>query len=309
MRYLFSAALYAASAFTLFSGLDSHAASFDCSRAENKAEILICGVPELSALDVKLAKLYRQAREAVSDRVELRNQQRAWLKERNQCDHVACLQNLYQKRIVELTTVSGKYAGAETVQRLSPADNPVQGRHERDTTKDARRERELDVRTDTAVHLSKRMQEAERKISGLPRTDLAVLTAAAKINALAVKKLESGPLSEQQRAFVWSIALHRLVLLAGRVDMPTAVIQCHLAEAKAFEESSRGKPVKAVGCRSDAYGPVIQAEIWREGSKPYWPELDRLTSEWVAAAYMYAEEVGNISEYGRVFDRDRASSP
>src|SRR5690606_2185349 len=98
-RYLFSAALYAASAFTLFSGLDSHAASFDCSRAENKAEILICGVPELSALDVKLAKLYRQAREAVSDRVELRNQQRAWLKERNQCDHVACLQNLYQKRI------------------------------------------------------------------------------------------------------------------------------------------------------------------------------------------------------------------
>jgi uncharacterized protein YecT (DUF1311 family) len=66
------------------------AASFDCKRAKAPIEQEICGLPELSALDDKLASLYadslkvlRQANPAQV--VRLQKDQRAWISIRNDC--------------------------------------------------------------------------------------------------------------------------------------------------------------------------------------------------------------------------------
>lgn len=80
-----------------------NAASFDCAKSSTAQEKLICGNPELSALDTQLADLYRlQLSKAVS-KSELRSQQLTWLKaERSKCRDESCLIAAYRKRIFEL---------------------------------------------------------------------------------------------------------------------------------------------------------------------------------------------------------------
>ncbi|HYI71228.1 MAG TPA: lysozyme inhibitor LprI family protein, partial [Skermanella sp.] len=60
----------------------SHAASFDCAKAAQPAERLICSDSALSNLDESMAAEYSRARAAVSEegRKQLRDNQRSWLK-------------------------------------------------------------------------------------------------------------------------------------------------------------------------------------------------------------------------------------
>jgi len=89
-----------------------YAASFDCEKASNKAEILVCGVPELSSLDVRLSQLYSKARKSQSTTSTLRDDQRAWLKQRNLCVDLVCLTSSYQQRIAELVALPALQRGA-----------------------------------------------------------------------------------------------------------------------------------------------------------------------------------------------------
>jgi uncharacterized protein YecT (DUF1311 family) len=61
--------------------------SFDCSRAATVVEKEICGNPEFSNLDSRIAALSAQALTIVSarDAEALRGDQRAWLKDRDDC--------------------------------------------------------------------------------------------------------------------------------------------------------------------------------------------------------------------------------
>jgi uncharacterized protein YecT (DUF1311 family) len=61
--------------------------SFDCSRAATVVEKEICGNPEFSSLDSRIAALLAQALTIVSarDAEALRGDQRAWLKDRDEC--------------------------------------------------------------------------------------------------------------------------------------------------------------------------------------------------------------------------------
>ena len=61
--------------------------SFDCSRAATVVERQICGNPEFSNLDSRIAALLAQALTIVSarDAEALRGDQRAWLKDRDDC--------------------------------------------------------------------------------------------------------------------------------------------------------------------------------------------------------------------------------
>jgi uncharacterized protein len=80
----------------------AHAASFDCRAARLQAELAVCSDPDLSAADDVLARAYHN-RLAVSPMpLDIRNQQRAWLAIRNQCNSRNCLVALYQHRINEL---------------------------------------------------------------------------------------------------------------------------------------------------------------------------------------------------------------
>ena len=86
------------------------APSFDCSKASGQVEELICSDPELAALDVELARLYRvvSAQTTGQKLKTLRTYQRGWIKGRNDCWKAvgvgvrACVELSYRDRIREL---------------------------------------------------------------------------------------------------------------------------------------------------------------------------------------------------------------
>lgn len=86
--------------FLLFSVV-THAASFDCAKAERPIDKAICVDPDLSALDEKLAVVY--AKEfAVNPKIK--EQQREWLRSLKQCNGdvsilVSCLKPMFIDRI------------------------------------------------------------------------------------------------------------------------------------------------------------------------------------------------------------------
>lgn len=78
------------------------AASFDCSKASNYAEKEICRDGYLSSLDSMLSSEYRRAQEASRDEAALRDSQRQWIVERNQCATQKCLDMSISDRIYAL---------------------------------------------------------------------------------------------------------------------------------------------------------------------------------------------------------------
>ncbi|MBP1680711.1 MAG: hypothetical protein H6Q35_1050 [Proteobacteria bacterium] len=76
-------------------------ASFDCDKATTKVEKMICQDEELSKLDKKLSEVYTSFYLLTK---EIKTDQRAWVKQRNQCQDTNCIKELYQVRIKELNT-------------------------------------------------------------------------------------------------------------------------------------------------------------------------------------------------------------
>jgi uncharacterized protein YecT (DUF1311 family) len=74
-------------------------ASFDCAKAATRVEKLVCTSPQLSKLDSDLGDLYK---EALAKDASIRQDQVAWLRQRNQCADANCLQSAYADRIDEL---------------------------------------------------------------------------------------------------------------------------------------------------------------------------------------------------------------
>lgn len=77
--------------------------SFDCPKATNRAERLICNTQEIAILDLSLANAYRELQaEKVSknEKNELKSKQVYWLNNvRNKCVDVQCLKEVYETRI------------------------------------------------------------------------------------------------------------------------------------------------------------------------------------------------------------------
>lgn len=83
--------------------------SFDCTKVKaDSVEGIICNNEELSALDQKLAKVYKEAeKKAVNEKPPvLKAEQRGWIKGRNECwkseDETECIKENYLLRIAEL---------------------------------------------------------------------------------------------------------------------------------------------------------------------------------------------------------------
>lgn len=80
------------------------APSFDCSKASNDAERLICSDRDLAKFDVELSLAYSKGRGAASDKNQLKAEQLEWTKKsRNACSDKACMVASMQKRIAELS--------------------------------------------------------------------------------------------------------------------------------------------------------------------------------------------------------------
>jgi uncharacterized protein len=71
--------------------------SFNCNNIENGTiiEYVICTNKKLSNLDNIVSDLYKQT---IDKNLSLKNDQKNWLKKRNQCKTVSCLINSYLKR-------------------------------------------------------------------------------------------------------------------------------------------------------------------------------------------------------------------
>lgn len=77
--------------------------SFDCNKASNNTEKMICNNSELALLDIKLSEVYRKKQSSTDDKTALKVSQNQWLKvNRNLCKDVECLISSYKKRINEL---------------------------------------------------------------------------------------------------------------------------------------------------------------------------------------------------------------
>jgi uncharacterized protein len=101
---------------------DAAAAGFDCKRAKSLVEKQICGVPELSKRDGEVAALYTRtlALLAKDGAASLREEQRGWLREREECqemihgdpvimaDVLACIRRLMDERIERLEAISAR---------------------------------------------------------------------------------------------------------------------------------------------------------------------------------------------------------
>lgn len=85
----------------------SFAPSFDCLKANNGAERLICSDRDLSKLDVALNQEYIKSRDASSNKLKLRAEQLEWIKtKRNSCSDKACMVETYRERISQLSEIS-----------------------------------------------------------------------------------------------------------------------------------------------------------------------------------------------------------
>jgi uncharacterized protein len=96
--------------------------AFDCKKVRaGSIEEMICKDPGLSALDVKMAEVYKgAAQKAKNERPPvLKSEQRGWVKGRNECwkspDKKVCIETEYRQRIAEL---QARY-------RLLPGTGPV----------------------------------------------------------------------------------------------------------------------------------------------------------------------------------------
>jgi uncharacterized protein len=101
---------------------DAAAAGFDCKRAKSLVEKQICGVPELSRRDGEIAALYSKTLAALAKdgAASLREEQRGWLREREECedmihgdpvimaDVLACIRRLMDERKERLEAISAR---------------------------------------------------------------------------------------------------------------------------------------------------------------------------------------------------------
>jgi len=79
----------------LFSVMSYAGPSFNCAKAGNTAEHLICSSERLSEMDEILSSNYKNA---VSNGIDVKADQRQWIKERNLCTDERCLEISYSGR-------------------------------------------------------------------------------------------------------------------------------------------------------------------------------------------------------------------
>ena len=77
----------------------AQAASFDCTKAATKVEKFICSDNQLSKLDEELDSSYKTAIQKANQANTIRQSQKQWLKQRNNCQDIECLSSAYEERL------------------------------------------------------------------------------------------------------------------------------------------------------------------------------------------------------------------
>lgn len=77
----------------------AQAASFDCTKAATKVEHIICDNPEISKLDDELNATYKTAVQDKQQANAIKQAQKQWMKERNNCADADCVKRVYEGRL------------------------------------------------------------------------------------------------------------------------------------------------------------------------------------------------------------------
>lgn len=99
----------------LMLSITAHAASFDCTKATTAVEKLICTDAELSKFDEELNAAYKAALQDKTQADTIKQAQKKWLKERNTCADLACVESAYKTRLQELLSLP-----AQTISKQKP---------------------------------------------------------------------------------------------------------------------------------------------------------------------------------------------
>ena len=83
--------------------LSARGASFDCGKALTRVEKLICGDAELSRLDEELSTVYKTAIKDEKQADSIKQAQKLWMEERNNCADEACVKQTYDTRLLDLS--------------------------------------------------------------------------------------------------------------------------------------------------------------------------------------------------------------
>lgn len=76
--------------------------AFDCSKASSKVEKMICADPTLSSTDSVNADIYKEVVQTSDNPSQVKQEQRQWLKVRNGCQTVDCVEKAYDTRYNQL---------------------------------------------------------------------------------------------------------------------------------------------------------------------------------------------------------------
>lgn len=95
--------------------VSAQAASFDCIKASTNNEKLICSNSALSKLDGDLSSAYKAALQNHPQSESIKQKQKQWIKERNACLDISCLQTQYKVRIAQLSSSDNGAAACQAV--------------------------------------------------------------------------------------------------------------------------------------------------------------------------------------------------
>lgn len=77
-------------------------ASFNCTKASSNVEKMICTDVFLSELDTQMGTIYKEASKSTTNKKELLDNQRVWIKERENCATADCISSTTKNRISQL---------------------------------------------------------------------------------------------------------------------------------------------------------------------------------------------------------------
>ncbi|MDI1279665.1 lysozyme inhibitor LprI family protein [Methylobacter sp.] len=97
----------------------AQAASFDCAKAQSKVEKLICADASITKLDEELNAAYNAALQDEKQVDSIRQTQKQWMKERNNCFDAACVKQAYEDRLKALG-MSDRSADFDKVKKIAP---------------------------------------------------------------------------------------------------------------------------------------------------------------------------------------------
>ncbi len=102
--------------------LSAQAASFDCAKSSTKVEHIICDNPDISKLDEELAQSYKAALQGTTKAAAIKQAQKQWLKERNECVDSECVKHTYETR---LSSFAVKSSASDSINTQHDSENPL----------------------------------------------------------------------------------------------------------------------------------------------------------------------------------------